>query len=168
MQTEWNRKAVTDLPADGRQSETALRIQRGTSRLLREAGFAVLPEFTLASGRRADIAALGGKGDIWIVEIKSSPMDFYSDGKWHEYWEYLRPALFRLRAGNRFEHPPRRRRPHRRRQLGRRNHRAIPPKRLLPRAPQGCACSTSPAPRRCRLHGTLRSAYRPLRPLMER
>jgi hypothetical protein len=82
------------LPADGRQSETALRVQRGTARLLRELGLAVIPEFTLASGRRADLAALGAKGEIWIVEIKSSPQDFFSDGKWHEYWEYCDRLYF--------------------------------------------------------------------------
>lgn len=85
---------MTDFPADGRQSATALRIQRGAARLLREAGCAVLPEFSLASGRRADLAALGARGEIWIIEIKSSPQDFYSDGKWHEYWEFCDRLYF--------------------------------------------------------------------------
>jgi hypothetical protein len=85
---------MADVPRDGRQSETALRVQRGASRLLREAGFAVLPEFTLASGRRADLAALGAKGEVWIVEIKSSLQDFFSDGKWHEYWEFCDRLYF--------------------------------------------------------------------------
>ena len=62
--------------------------------MLREAGFAVLPEFTLASGRRADLAALGARGEIWIVEIKSSQQDFFSDGKWHEYWEFCDRLYF--------------------------------------------------------------------------
>src|SRR5262249_37816962 len=39
----------------------------------------------LASGRRADLVALGGGGDIWIVEIKSSVTDFRADHKWSEY-----------------------------------------------------------------------------------
>ena len=39
---------------DGRQSATALMIQRGVARLLRAANFAVLPEFTLASGRSSN------------------------------------------------------------------------------------------------------------------
>lgn len=79
---------MTDMPADRRQSPTALRIQRGAGRLLRDSGFSILPEVTLATGRRADIMAIGEKGEIWIVEIKSSPQDFYADGKWHEYWEF--------------------------------------------------------------------------------
>ena len=73
-----------ELRLDGRQSQTALMVQRGVCRLLREAGFATLTEFTLASGRRADIIALNGAGLIWIVEIKSSLEDFRADGKWYE------------------------------------------------------------------------------------
>ncbi len=63
-------------------------IQRGVSRLLRATGFAVLPEFTLATGRRADIIGIGENGQIWIIEIKSSPEDFRSDMKWPEYRDY--------------------------------------------------------------------------------
>ncbi|MCC2113349.1 MAG: MmcB family DNA repair protein, partial [Hyphomicrobiales bacterium] len=60
---------------DGRQSAAALEIRRGVGRLLRLRAFSVLPELTLASGRRADLVALGQKGEIWIVEIKSSLAD---------------------------------------------------------------------------------------------
>ncbi len=76
------------LKPDGRQSETALAIQRGVSRLLRAHNYVLLHEFTLASGRRADVIALGNKGEIWVIEIKSSPLDFYVDEKWPEYREY--------------------------------------------------------------------------------
>ena len=76
------------LKPDGRQSETALAIQRGLSRLLRAHNYVLLNEFTLASGRRADVIALGAKGEIWIIEIKSSPNDFHVDEKWPEYREY--------------------------------------------------------------------------------
>lgn len=76
------------LKPDGRQSEKALAIQRGVARLLRDHNFVLLHEFTLASGRRADVIALGDKGQIWIIEIKSSPLDFYVDEKWPEYREY--------------------------------------------------------------------------------
>lgn len=84
------------LKPDGRQSDTALMIQRGVSRLLRAARFAVLPEFTLASGRRADIIALSEAGEIWIVEIKSSPEDYRSDMKWPEYREYCDRLFFAI------------------------------------------------------------------------
>lgn len=76
------------LPADGRQSETALSVQRGVCRLMREHGFAVITEFTLASGRRADIFGVRQDGFIWIVEIKSSLMDYRTDQKWSEYRDY--------------------------------------------------------------------------------
>jgi hypothetical protein len=86
------------LKADGRQSETALMVQRGAARLLRAANFAVLPEFTLASGRRADLIGIAGSGEIWIVEIKSSVEDFRSDAKWPEYQDYCDRLFFAIPA----------------------------------------------------------------------
>jgi hypothetical protein len=73
---------------DGRQSPTALSVQRGTSRLLKAHDFAVLSEFTLGSGRRADLIAIRPDGLIWIVEIKSSIEDFRVDQKWTHYCDY--------------------------------------------------------------------------------
>jgi hypothetical protein len=73
------------LPVDGRQSPTALAIARGTTRLLHAHGFAVVSELPLASGRRADLVALGADGEIWIVEIKSSVADLRADQKWVDY-----------------------------------------------------------------------------------
>ncbi len=72
-------------PPDRRQSQTALAVAIGTRRLLASHGFASVPELTLASGRRADIMALGRDGEVWIVEIKSSVADFRADGKWPDY-----------------------------------------------------------------------------------
>jgi hypothetical protein len=71
--------------ADGRQSERAMVVRRGVQRLLMEMGASVIPEISLASGRRADLVALTRKGDIWIIEIKSSIEDFRVDRKWPEY-----------------------------------------------------------------------------------
>lgn len=73
------------VPVDGRQSETALCIARGSARLLHAHGFCVVSELPLPSGRRADLVALRGNGDIWIVEIKSSVADFRTDQKWQDY-----------------------------------------------------------------------------------
>jgi hypothetical protein len=83
-------------PPDGRQSETALAVQRGVCRMLRSMGFAVLPEFVLASGRRADVIAMDPSGLIWIVEIKSSLADYRADGKWHEYRDYCDRFCFAI------------------------------------------------------------------------
>ncbi len=71
--------------ADGRQSERAMVVRRGVQRLLSQMGAHVLPEISLASGRRADLVALTRGGDIWIIEIKSSIEDFRVDRKWPEY-----------------------------------------------------------------------------------
>ncbi|MCG6114969.1 MAG: MmcB family DNA repair protein [Mesorhizobium sp.] len=70
---------------DGRQSDAAMRVRRGVQRLLIEMGASVVPELALASGRRADLVALTRKGDIWIIEVKSSVEDFRVDRKWPEY-----------------------------------------------------------------------------------
>ncbi|TIX52749.1 MAG: MmcB family DNA repair protein, partial [Mesorhizobium sp.] len=43
---------------DGRQSERAMLVRRGVQRLLAEMGAHVLPELSLATGRRADLVAL--------------------------------------------------------------------------------------------------------------
>jgi hypothetical protein len=72
-------------PLDRRQSRTALNVARGTQRLLLALGLSCVAELPLFSGRRADIVALGGDGEIWIVEIKSSVEDFRSDRKWPDY-----------------------------------------------------------------------------------
>ena len=82
---------MAELPpiVDLRQSVTALRVQRGVMRLLRETyDMACYAEVTLRSGRRADVLGVGPKGEIWIVEIKSSLIDFQVDKKWHEYREF--------------------------------------------------------------------------------
>lgn len=70
---------------DGRQSDRALVIRRGVQRLLMEMGAVVAPELPLATGRRADLVALTAKGDVWIIEIKSSIEDFRVDRKWPDY-----------------------------------------------------------------------------------
>ena len=72
-------------PPDRRQSETALLIARGTARLLHSLGFASVSELPLPSGRRADLVAINDRGEIWIVEIKSSIEDLRADQKWPEY-----------------------------------------------------------------------------------
>jgi hypothetical protein len=84
------------LKPDGRQSETALGVQRGVGRLLRAHGFAMLTEFTLASSRRADIIGIKPDGLIWIIEIKSSLEDFRVDQKWPEYREYCDRYFFAI------------------------------------------------------------------------
>ena len=73
------------VPVDGRQSSTAIAVARGTARFLHALGYCVVSELPLPSGRRADLVALGGGGEVLIVEIKSSVADFRADQKWMDY-----------------------------------------------------------------------------------
>jgi hypothetical protein len=82
---------MAELPpiVDLRQSATALRVQRGVMRLLRETlDMCCYAEVPLRNGRRADVLGVGPKGEVWIVEIKSSLIDFQVDKKWPEYREF--------------------------------------------------------------------------------
>jgi len=63
-------------------------LTRGAARMMTELGFASLTEFTLRSGRRADLIGLDPKGKIAIVEVKSSLEDYRSDNKWPDYLDY--------------------------------------------------------------------------------
>jgi hypothetical protein len=77
---------------------TALLLARGVCRELQLLGYASLLEVALANGRRADIMALGGGGEIAIVEIKSSLADFRAERKWQEYWEFCDRLFFAVAA----------------------------------------------------------------------
>lgn len=63
-------------------------LARGTARLLVSHGFSTIEELVPAKGLRVDVMALGPKGEIWIVECKSSRADFQSDHKWQGYLEW--------------------------------------------------------------------------------
>lgn len=65
--------------------ETTLAVTRGAARLLVDMGYAPLLEVGLPNGRRADVMALGPRGDVVIVEVKSGLDDFRCDQKWREY-----------------------------------------------------------------------------------
>ena len=82
--------SALDLPA----GPLAATICRGVCRALAQLGYASLTEFPLASGRRADVLALGRGGDLLIVEVKSSIADFRSDRKWPEYAEWCDRLYF--------------------------------------------------------------------------
>ena len=79
---------------DGRQSDRAMMVRRGVQRMLTDMRHAVLPELTLASGRRADLISLSDKGEIWIVEIKTSIEDFRVDRKWPDYRRHCDRLFF--------------------------------------------------------------------------
>lgn len=74
--------------------ETTAAVTRGAARFLTALGYAPLAEVTLPNGRRADLMALGPKGEIFIVEVKSGVEDFRTDQKWHEYQPYCDAFAF--------------------------------------------------------------------------
>ena len=89
--------SAPELPqiVDLRQSPTALKVQRGVMRLLRSTyDFCCFAEVPLANGRRADVLGVGPRGEIWIVEIKSSLVDFRVDAKWPNYKDYCDRFFF--------------------------------------------------------------------------
>ncbi|MEM7320977.1 MAG: MmcB family DNA repair protein, partial [Pseudomonadota bacterium] len=51
-------------------------------------GFVSIEEFVPARGLRVDVMALGPKGEIWVIECKSSRADFQSDHKWEGYLDW--------------------------------------------------------------------------------
>lgn len=63
-------------------------LARGVCRHLRALGFATVEELVPGPGLRVDVMALGRKGEIWVVECKSSRVDFISDQKWQGYLEW--------------------------------------------------------------------------------
>jgi hypothetical protein len=74
--------------------ETTQTVTRGAARLLAALGYAPLSEVTLPNGRRADLMAVGPKGEIFIVEVKSGIEDFRVDLKWPEYRPYCDAFAF--------------------------------------------------------------------------
>jgi hypothetical protein len=63
-------------------------LARGVCRHMADHGFVTVEELVPARGLRVDVMALGPKGEIWIVECKSSRADFASDHKWEGYLEW--------------------------------------------------------------------------------
>lgn len=82
---------------DGRQSETALEIQSGVFRLLTQHALACVAELSLPNHRRADIAGVSERGEIWMIEIKSSLADFQCDQKWPEYQDFCDRFYFAVK-----------------------------------------------------------------------
>ncbi|WP_439635963.1 DNA repair putative endonuclease MmcB [Oceanicaulis sp.] len=84
--------AVSDPIPTARASNPAIDdarlLMRGTARLLLDLGITAIAEFTLPCGRRADLAGLGPKGEMVIVEVKSGVQDFRTDEKWPDYFAW--------------------------------------------------------------------------------
>ena len=74
--------------------ETTLAVTRGAARLMIDMGYAPLLEVCLPNGRRADVMALGPKGDFVICEVKSGLEDYRTDRKWGEYGPFCDAFFF--------------------------------------------------------------------------
>lgn len=63
-------------------------LARGVCRHLLSYDFVSVEELVPTSGLRVDVMALGPKGEVWIIECKSSRADFQSDHKWQGYLDW--------------------------------------------------------------------------------
>ena len=74
--------------------ETTGLVTRGAARLMADLGYAPLLEVGLPNGRRADVMALGPRGEIVICEVKSGLEDYRTDRKWGEYLPFCDAFYF--------------------------------------------------------------------------
>ena len=84
----------------------AAEVARGVSRMLLQQGFSPILEFTLANGRRLDVAAIGTDGTLLGVEIKVALADLRGDTKWPEYLEFCEHFYFAIPPDFPDEHVP--------------------------------------------------------------
>ena len=63
-------------------------LARGICRHLISHDFVAIEEFVPDRGLRVDVMALGPKGEVWVIECKSSRADFQTDKKWNGYLEW--------------------------------------------------------------------------------
>ena len=69
-------------------------LARGVCRHLRSHDFVCVEELVPTRGLRVDVMALGPKGEVWVIECKSSRADFTSDSKWQGYLEWCDRYFF--------------------------------------------------------------------------
>lgn len=90
-------------PATGPSTAAARRpgqqLARGVCRLMRSLDFATLDEVIPAPGLRIDVMALGPRGEIWVIECKSSRQDFINDRKWRRYLEWADRFFWAVPSG---------------------------------------------------------------------
>ena len=76
------------MPNDLTQMKPGQLLARGVCRHLLSYNFVSVEELVPTSGLRVDVMGLGPKSEIWIIECKSSRVDFTSDCKWQGYLEW--------------------------------------------------------------------------------
>jgi hypothetical protein len=78
--------SIPDCFVDG--PPIAAEVARGVTRLFCRHELFAMCEVPLPNGRRADLMAIGPRGELTIVEIKVSKVDLIGDQKWTDYLEY--------------------------------------------------------------------------------
>ena len=78
---------------------TAADVARGVTRLLCRHDLFAMCEVPLPNGRRADLMAIGPRGELTIVEIKVSRADLHGDGKWPDYCDWCDRFYWALASG---------------------------------------------------------------------
>jgi len=79
---------LLNMPDDLAPLKPGQLLARGVCRHLLSHDFVSVEELVPTSGLRVDVMALGPKSEIWIIECKSSRVDFTSDCKWEGYLEW--------------------------------------------------------------------------------
>jgi len=74
-------------------------VARGVTRLFFRHDLFAICEVPLPNGRRADMVALDGRGQLTIVEIKVSRSDLLADQKWPDYLDYCDRFFWAVPAG---------------------------------------------------------------------
>ena len=77
---------IPDCLVDG--PPIASEVARGVTRLFCRHDLFAMCEVPLPNGRRADLMAVGPRGEFTIVEIKVSRADLVGDQKWTDYFDY--------------------------------------------------------------------------------
>lgn len=85
--------------SDDNQPESEELLTRGVARMLQALGYSALGQFTLRSGRRADVMGLDRRGHLVVVEIKRSLADLRADRKWPDYLDYCDAFYFAVPPG---------------------------------------------------------------------
>lgn len=78
------------MPDDARTADLkpGQLLARGVCRHLATHDFVSVEELVPAGGLRVDVMALGPRSEVWVIECKSSPTDFRTDGKWQGYLDW--------------------------------------------------------------------------------
>ncbi len=79
---------ILQMPDDLQQMKPGQLLARGVCRHLASHDFVTVEELIPTSGLRVDVMALGPKGEVWVIECKSSRADFACDQKWQGYLEW--------------------------------------------------------------------------------